>query len=222
MDILENITKIHAEINEINPLTEIIAATKTRTAEEIKIAISSGFISSCGENRVQELLAKYEKNVVWDFIGRLQTNKVKYIIDKVRIIHSLDRLELAVEIDKQANKISKVQDCLIEINAGKEESKGGIILEDLPEFLDTLGNYKHINIIGLMAVVPKGLSEIMSRKIFDSIYTEFIKFSDTNFRCLSMGMSDDYLSAVKSGANMVRLGRAIFGERDIDATGEKL
>jgi pyridoxal phosphate enzyme (YggS family) len=213
MDIQRNIIDICDKISSINNNVELVAATKTRTIDEIVLALNSGKVSCAGENKVQELLSKYNEDIVWDFIGQLQTNKVKYIIDKVRLIHSVDRLNLAQTIDKEANKINKVQDILVEINSGKEESKGGIYLEDLDEFLDKISVLPNIRVRGMMAVAPMNYSEEELQRTFDQVYAKYSQLKNDSFSYLSMGMSNDYMIAVKAGANLIRLGRAIFGER---------
>ncbi|HOO22853.1 MAG TPA: YggS family pyridoxal phosphate-dependent enzyme [Clostridia bacterium] len=213
MDIVKNITEITAKIRSINKDAELVAATKTRTIDEVRLAFNTGLISAAGENRAQELISKFDAAIVWDFIGQLQTNKVKYIIDKARLIHSVDRLELAKVIDKEAKKINKIQDCLIEVNSGKEDTKGGIYLEDVERFLDEIAPFENIRIRGIMAVAPLYYTEDELRRTFDEVYAKYTLFKGGCFNYLSMGMSNDYLVAVEAGANLVRLGRAIFGER---------
>ncbi|MEG1510118.1 MAG: alanine racemase [Clostridia bacterium] len=133
----------------------ILGASKTMSKEVSDFVFDNNLLDVLGENRVQELLDKYEKGKgKWHFIGRLQTNKVKYIIDKVELIHSLDRLSLAEEIDKCAKKNNIICNCLIELNIGKEESKGGIFVEDIASFIKLIENYPNIQILGLMAVFP--------------------------------------------------------------------
>lgn len=213
MGIIENINAVTDNIIRFNPAAKLIAATKTRTLEEIMTAVNTGKILSAGENRVQELLEKYDKSIRWDFIGQLQTNKVKYIVDKVELIHSVDRLNLAIAIEKEAAKINKIQDILIEINSGKEENKGGIYLENTMDFLDELSVFPHIRVRGIMAVAPLYYSKEMLTKTFDEVYKVYQRLENKDFCYLSMGMSNDYVEALKSGANLIRLGRAIFGER---------
>ena len=214
MDIRKNILDIYDKISALNSSVEIVAATKTRSLDDIKIALSTGKISAAGENRVQELLSKFDAGVTWDFIGQLQTNKVKYIIDKVRLIHSVDRLNLAEVINSEAKKINKIQDILIEINSGKEENKGGIYLEDADAFLDKLSGFNNIRVRGMMAVAPLQYSQEELQRTFDTVYARYSLLKSDSFNYLSMGMSNDYLTAVKAGANIIRLGRAIFGERE--------
>lgn len=199
---------------------KLIAVTKTRTPEEINKAISCG-IKDIGENRVQELCEKIEfidKSANIHLIGALQTNKVKYIIDKVCMIHSLDRISLAEEIEKQAQKrqISPVK-VLIEVNIAGEETKSGVLLNNLPDFLDILTNFRYINPVGLMTVAPAWADETMQAHCFEQMRKLLIKGQAVfgkSFSELSMGMSRDYFSAIEHGATMVRIGTSIFGERD--------
>ena len=213
---------------------KILAATKTVNPETINFAISQG-IKYIGENRVQELLDKYDKidkdNVEKHFIGRLQTNKVKYIIDKVSLIHSVDSYKLALEIDKQAKKHSKVMDILVEVNIGEEDSKGGVSAEETIELIKQISTLENVCIKGLMTIPPKccetsnineecGSSKKVykNKEFFDKILKLFIDISDKKLDNiymyeLSAGMSDDYECAVECGSTIIRLGRAIFGER---------
>jgi len=201
--------------------TRILLATKTRSPEEINFAISQG-IDLIGENRVQELLAKYD-NIDKDhaeihFIGALQTNKVKYIIDKVSMIHSLDRISLAEEIDRQAKKIGKVMDVLVEVNIGSEESKSGLQAEELLPFLEKLSVFEHLHVCGLMIIPPKLTSISTQKQYFQKIMNLYIdisakKIDNVNMTVLSMGMSSDYPVAVECGSTLVRIGTAAFGKR---------
>ena len=196
----------------------LIAATKTQSKETIDefMALAPDFV--LGENRVQELVDKYDERYVWHFIGRLQTNKVKYIVGKVALIHSLDRLELANEIEKQARKHGIVQDCLVEVNMGGELSKGGVEPDKLFEFVDSLKDFEHIRVLGIMSVLPnlEDKAELDDeyqklQKLFEQLQTK--KQQNLDVKYLSAGMTNDYLVALKHGANMIRLGRLLFGER---------
>ncbi|MEG1646175.1 MAG: YggS family pyridoxal phosphate-dependent enzyme [Clostridia bacterium] len=198
----------------------ILGASKTMSKEVSDFVFDNNLLDVLGENRVQELLDKYEKGKgKWHFIGRLQTNKVKYIIDKVELIHSLDRLSLAEEIDKCAKKNNIICNCLIELNIGKEESKGGIFVEDIASFIKLIENYPNIQILGLMAVFPVDMPEnelIDNYKNLHDVFENCKKINSANCKMqfLSAGMSNDYKLAIKyGGANIIRLGRAIFGER---------
>ena len=171
-----------------------------------------------GENRVQSLLEKYDKldkDLEIHFIGSLQRNKVKYIIDKVSMIESLDSIELAREIEKQAAKHERVMDCLIEINIGDEASKGGIPKEEALAFADAVGEFPHIRLCGIMTMAPKCAEIDEYRKYFRESYHIFIDICEKKLhnvsRCtLSMGMSDSFTAALAEGANLIRVGRAAF------------
>lgn len=195
----------------------LVAATKTQSKATIDefMGVASDFV--LGENRVQELVEKYDVAYKWHFIGRLQRNKVKYIIDKVELIHSLDRIELADEIERQATKFGKVQNCLVEINIGGENSKGGVAPENVEEFILSLKNHTHIKIEGIMSVLPNvdtaELETLYDKldKIFDKV--KKIQQSNVNVKYLSAGMSGDYKIALNHKSNVLRLGKVIFGER---------
>lgn len=213
---------------------KILAATKTVSPETINFAISKG-VKYIGENRVQELLEKYDKidkeNVEIHFIGRLQTNKVKYIIDKVSLIHSVDSFKLASEIDRQAKKHSKVMDILVEVNVGEEESKGGVSAEETISLLSEISKLENVRIVGLMTIPPKwdmgsningecdsSKKVYKNKEFFDKILKLFIDISQKKLDNiymyeLSAGMSDDYETAVECGSTIIRLGRVLFGER---------
>ena len=199
----------------------VVAATKTVDPERINYAIECG-LRHIGENRVNELLEKYEyydKRATLHFIGQLQRNKVKYIIDKVKLIHSVDSIALATEIDKQARKHDLIMDILIEVNIGREESKGGVMPEDLTEILDHCRTLDHVNVRGLMTIGPK-IENVENKSYFFSKMSEiFIDIStknvdNSNMDILSMGMSADYLEAVECGSTMIRPGSAVFGKRN--------
>lgn len=214
MDIAANVRKIKAEIEAINPEASIVAATKTMSVAAINECMATGLVDAAGENRVQELTEKYTDAYPWDFIGNLQSNKVKYLVGKVRLIHSLDRISLAETIEREYEKRGLICKALIEINTGNEPNKGGIPLDDAESFIEEASRFSHIEICGLMAVAPLSVDENTLGKLFDATYEKYFKLKTDVFRYLSMGMSNDYMLAVKSGANIVRPGRAIFGARD--------
>ena len=201
----------------------LLAATKTLSAEVINFAIDELELRYIGENRVQELVSKYEllhkDGVHIHFIGRLQKNKVKYIADKVEMIHSLDSLSLAGEINKQCLKIGKVMDVLVEVNIGSEESNGGIPKEQVHDFVKALSEFKNIRVCGLMVIPPRGSDDdyrkyfTESREIFVDIFGNKDHNKDEKY-LLSMGMSDSYIHAAQCGSDIVRMGSALFGERD--------
>ncbi|MDF2566621.1 MAG: YggS family pyridoxal phosphate-dependent enzyme [Oscillospiraceae bacterium] len=196
---------------------KIMAVTKTVPFEQVNIAISQG-ISLLGENRVQELISKYDfYNVKQDnihFIGHLQTNKIKYIIDKVCMVESVDSIKLAEELNKQAKKHNKMLDVLIEVNIGQELSKSGVGPEDLEEFLKNLSTFESLSIQGLMTIPPVEKNDYF----FSKMHQLFVDIKDknvdnVNMSVLSMGMSADYEKAIKHGSNIVRIGTAMFGTR---------
>lgn len=201
----------------------VIGASKTMPLERILFVRDNTDVKIFGENRVQELLEKYTPDVRWHFIGQLQTNKVKYIVDKVDLIHSVDRLSLLQEIDRQAKKHGKVQDILIEVNIGGEEKKGGVAPAEVIDFAKEVDKYPSVRLKGLMSVLPN-----VEKEALDAFYLQLSKLYDTlkqtrldnaDIRYLSAGMSNDYDVAVKYGANIVRLGRALFGEREVITNG---
>ena len=198
----------------------IVAVTKTVPPERIVEAYNAG-ISTFGESYAQEFRDKYEAvsaalagKVEWHFVGRLQRNKVKYIVGKVELIHSLDNIKLADEINRRAEGLGFCALDLVEVNAG-EESKGGVNFEDVEEFLQTVGLYQNIEIQGLMIMAPYFQDPEMSRPYFrklrelrDRLNEDFPKLNQ-----LSMGMSADFEIAVEEGSTIVRIGTAIFGPR---------
>ena len=204
----------------------LIAVTKTRTAEEINEAIDSG-ITDIGENKVQEIMDKYYavKPVRWHMIGHLQTNKVKYIIDKVSMIHSVDSFRLAEEINKRAMQHQVVMDILVQVNSAKEESKFGITTEETGKLIEEiLENCPNIRIRGLMCIAPFEDNPEEVRIYFREVkelYDKYAKLSHKaiDFQYLSMGMSHDYEAAILEGSNMIRIGTAIFGERNYNTQG---
>ncbi len=202
--------------------TELLAVTKTRTAEEINYAIDCG-VRHIGENRVQELLEKYDQlhkeNVTIHLIGQLQTNKVKYIIDKVDLIHSVDSLRLAKEISKRAEGIGKIQDVLVEVNVGNELSKGGIDPSELLELLESISTLPGIRVRGLMCIPPIAVEEHQNLQYFlkmkqMSVDIREKKIDNISMDILSMGMSGDYEDAITAGSTFIRVGRGIFGPRN--------
>lgn len=200
---------------------EIIAVTKTVEVDKMKEAIDADLLN-VGENRVQELTRKYEilnDRVKWHLIGHLQKNKVKYIVDKVELIHSLDSYELALEIDRRAGDSGRTIECLVQVNVSGEETKYGISPHEVTTFINKLEALKYVQVKGLMTIAPyteeKEETRIYFRKlknIFDHIATFNLK--NTSMVYLSMGMSNDYEVAIEEGANLVRIGSAIFGERE--------
>ena len=218
----EIIEKSYNEVRErINALDKdgrvtLLAATKMQSAEDINYLISLG-VNVIGENRVNELLEKYEsydKRAELHFIGTLQKNKVKYIIDKVSLIHSLDSYALAEEISKRATKIGKVMDVLIEVNSGREENKGGILPEDVSDFYQKVKSLSGVRVRGLMTMAPRCETKEEYIKYFSLTKELFDKlFGSDSTAILSMGMSESYEYAIEAGATLIRVGSKIFGKR---------
>ncbi|MBQ6088429.1 MAG: YggS family pyridoxal phosphate-dependent enzyme [Firmicutes bacterium] len=199
----------------------LVAVTKLHDADEINEAIDCG-ITDIGENKVQEILNKYEKvkPVRWHLIGHLQTNKVKYIIDKVAMIHSVESLHLAQEIDKRAAQHGVTMDVLIQVNSAEEESKFGISVEETEQMIrDILENCPNVRIRGLMCIAPyeedPENAAIYFREVKE-LYDRYSRIEHPNldFKYLSMGMSNDFQVAIQEGSNLIRVGTAIFGQRD--------
>lgn len=202
----------------------LLAVTKTVDVDKVLEAIENG-VKDVGENKPQELARKYEvigDKVNWHLIGSLQTNKVKYIIDKVYMIHSLDRIALCEEIQKRAEKIDKTINCLVQINISKEESKHGIYKEDAIDFIkEVANNYNNIKIKGLMTMAPFTENKDEVRKVFRglkelAVEIDKLNINNVSMEYLSMGMSNDYEIAIEEGSNIVRVGTSIFGARNYD------
>lgn len=198
----------------------LIAVTKNIDIDVIKEAVSYG-IADLGENRVQELLSKYNKvqDVRWHMIGRLQSNKVKHIVDKVALIHSLDRLSLAREINKRAERIQRVVPVLVQVNPAGEKTKAGLPYEEVIPFIETIFNLKYIKIMGLMFIAPLTDNPEAVRTYFAMMKHLFDVLKDYNYphvdmKYLSMGMTNDFEIAIEEGSNMVRIGTALFGSRE--------
>ena len=215
MSIKQQISNIK---NEILDKADLIAVSKTRSIQEIKEAYNYGQLKF-GENRVQEIVNKQSKlpnDIEWHMIGHLQKNKVKYIAGFIKLIHSLDRISLAKEIDRQAKKENRIIDCLIQIKISKEDSKFGLKIEDFTDFYKNMETFKNLNVIGLMgmATFTSDIEVIgeefkMIKRIYDNVAS-----IDPKFRVLSIGMSDDYNIAIENGSTMIRVGSKIFGKRN--------
>ena len=200
---------------------KLCAATKMNDAARVKEAVAAG-VDCCGENRVQELLEKqsqgaYEGAPV-HFIGHLQTNKVKQVVGRVDLIESVDRTELLECVEKQAAKLGLVQDILLEVNIGAEESKSGFTPEETMQTAAKMAEYPHCHLKGLMAIPPVSEHEGDNCRYFAEMRNLFVdisakKYDNVSMECLSMGMSGDYPDAIREGATMIRVGTAIFGAR---------
>lgn len=209
----------------IPPNVKLITVSKFKPIEDIKTLYSLGQ-RDFGENRVQEFLEKFEIlpiDIRWHFIGTLQTNKVKYLVNKTYLIHSLDSLPLAKEIEKCFSKLNSIAQVLIQINIGKDHNKSGIISENIYEFIQELALYPHIKVLGFMTILPivDIASTVILYKEMKSLYERYRALqsegklpSNINISELSMGMSDDFVEALENGATMVRVGSRIFGQRN--------
>ena len=209
--------RLESFYQELGKDISLVAVSKTKTIEDIMSAYNSGQ-RLFGENRVQELTNKYSnlpKDIKWNMIGNLQSNKVKYIASFVDLIHSLDSLKLAREINKQAEKNNRVIDCLIQIKISKEETKHGVSFNNFDEFYKNVKSLKFINIAGLMGMGSFTDDKNLIKDEFKSISSLYkkLKLVDKNFKYLSIGMSNDYNLAINEGGNMIRIGSKIFGER---------
>ena len=200
----------------------LCAATKMNDADAVRQAIAAG-VDLCGENRVQELTAKQKENAYEGapvhFIGHLQTNKVKQVVGKVDLIQSVDSLRLLKAIDAEAAKQGIIQDILLEINVGQEESKSGFDADEVLPILEQISEFSHIFVRGLMAIPPISQNSGDNRKFFQKILQLSVdirakKYDNVLVNCLSMGMSDDYEDAICCGSTMIRVGTAIFGKRN--------
>lgn len=221
MSIKKNIDSIRQRCNRQDEVN-LMAVTKTVDVDKVLEAIDAG-ITDIGENKPQELARKYDEignKVRYHLIGTLQTNKVKYIIDKVYMIHSLDRIALCEEIQKRADKIDKVINCLVQVNISEEESKHGLKKEAVIDFVKEVAEkYNNIRIKGLMTMAPFIEDEDDIRNVFKnlkdlSLEINNLRLENVDMDTLSMGMSHDYEIAIEEGATIVRVGTSIFGERN--------
>lgn len=230
-EILARLDVINAELEKAAALSgrkrediHLMAVTKTVSPERVNFVTQQG-IALLGENRAQELTEKYEnyekEGVCIHFIGHLQTNKVRQIIDKVQMIDSVDSLRLAQEIDRLArSRLGRVMDIMLEVNIGGEESKSGISYDEVPKLLEQVAALGHVRVRGLMCIPPICEDKAILESYFEKMYQLFVDIKEKSMDnmlmdFLSMGMSGDYPYAVKHGANIVRLGSAIFGKRNV-------
>jgi len=220
--IKQNIEELKSRIPED---VKLLAVSKTKPLEELEEAYLAG-MRDFGENKVQELVKKSENfhdDVKWHFIGQLQSNKVKYLVDKVYLIHSLGSISLLNEIEKVFGKANKVASVLIQINIGREESKSGILEENLYEFIKAIEKCNYISACGIMVIIPNGDEENNRRyfkktkKIFEELKEK--EYKNVSMNILSMGMTHDYMIAIEEGSNLVRIGTGIFGERNYNIGG---
>ena len=199
----------------------LVAVSKTKPVSMLQEAYDLG-VRVFGENKVQEIRDKYEalpRDIEWHMIGHLQTNKVKYIIDKVKLIHSVDSLRLAETIEKEAEKHNCTADILLEVNVAEEESKFGLKTEEVIPVYEKILQYPHINVKGLMTIAPFVENPEKNRSVFADLHKLYVDIKRKNIdngtvSILSMGMTNDYEVAIEEGATMVRIGTGIFGARD--------
>ncbi|EKQ56892.1 MULTISPECIES: YggS family pyridoxal phosphate-dependent enzyme [unclassified Clostridium] len=223
MGIKQNIQEVKSKIpKEVT----LLAVSKTKPLEDLEEAYMAG-MRDFGENKVQELVKKAENfhdDVRWHFIGHLQSNKVKYLVDKVYLIHSLSSVSLLNEIEKNFGKANKVANTLIQINIGREESKSGILEENLYEFIEAIEKCNFVSVKGIMVIIPIGDEESnrkyfrRTKKIFDELKEK--KYKNISMNILSMGMTHDFMTAIEEGSNLIRVGTGIFGERNYNLGGE--
>ncbi len=217
----ENISAACKKAGRAREEVTLVAVSKTKPISMIEEAMESG-ITQFGENKVQELTSKYEvlpKNLNWHLIGHLQTNKVKYIVDKAVLIHSVDSLKLAMQIDKEAAKRNIISNILIEVNMAKEDTKFGVYAEDVYPLILEVSKLKHVQIQGLMTIAPFVENPEKNRVYFRNLRQLNIDIKSKNIDnvhmdILSMGMTGDYEVAIEEGATIVRVGTGIFGERN--------
>ena len=213
--IQKNLQKIK---NEIGQNVLVVAVSKTKPIDYIKKAYETGH-RDFGENKIQEMTSKHNslpKDINWHMIGHIQTNKVKYLAPYVSLIHSLDSLKLAKEINKQAIKNKRVIDCLIQYKISTEKTKYGLNENEVMEIIELKDNFEGIRILGLMGMA----SFVNDKNVIDNEFKKLkvlydkIKYSNKNFKLISMGMTLDYNLAIKNGSNIIRIGSKIFGERN--------
>ncbi len=219
--VVENVKKACVRAGRNPEEVTVIAVSKTKPLSDIEELIAHG-VTEFGENKVQEMTDKYEhvsKPVHWHLIGHLQTNKVKYIVDKACLIHSVDSVHLAKEIEKEAAKKNVVVNVLIEVNIAHEESKFGINETDVYDLIEAIKDFPHVHVMGLMTIAPFVENPEDNRIYFHKMYQLSLDIKSKNIdnidmNVLSMGMTNDYEIAVEEGATMVRVGTAIFGARN--------
>ncbi len=221
-EIEHNVTVAAQKAGKTRTDITVLAATKTVPVEIINYSIEKG-IAYIGENKVQELMDKYdayEKDKAQvHFIGHLQVNKIKYLVGRVQMIQSVDSMKLAKEISRLSQKREVQTKILVEVNIGREENKSGVLPENLESLLEEISVLPNISICGLMAIPPANVKKEETLHYFSQMYEYFVdmsrkKLDNVSMDYLSMGMSADYAEAIECGANMVRIGSALYGARD--------
>lgn len=214
--IIENINSLKDKYN-INYNIDVVAVSKYSSIETIKEFLSLNINLPLGESKAQSLRDRAEElnkdydNIIWHFIGRIQSNKVKYIVRYADLIQSVDSIEIAEYINKEAIKNNKVQDILLQFNISNEEQKGGFNLSDYNMVYDKIKNLSNVNIKGVMGISLKVDNDFEIEKEFETLNEVFMKLKDKNISILSMGMTNDYHLAIKHGANMIRIGSGFLG-----------
>ncbi len=233
MSIEQNLNRVHTQINaaakkrgEKGSAISLVAVSKYSTAEDVLEAANFGQ-TVFAENRVQQLMEKWSRieelreqgvtipELTWHSIGHLQTNKVKYIVGKVALIHSVDSIHLVEEIERQSERKGIISQILLEVNVSGEESKSGISLEEIDNFCKEMEHFRSVQLKGLMTMAPKGAEETELRRIFSTLYEKFVDkkrqmMHNVDMTYLSMGMSADFEIAIEEGANMIRVGHGVF------------
>lgn len=217
--VLEQVHVTAEKVNRDPSEITVVAVTKTVPVELIEQAVAAG-LKVLGENRVQELTGKYPRlpGAEWHLIGHLQSNKVKYIVDKIALLHSMDSMSLAEEVDKRMAPLGRSMDVLVQVNIADESTKFGIKPAETEQFIDKIRSLPGIKIRGLMTIGPYAASEQEIRGVFRhlKVLAEKVKaidFPEVEMKQLSMGMSNDYRIAVEEGATLIRVGSTIFGQR---------
>ncbi len=228
MSIAENIAAVRQRIDDsarragrTGEDITLLAVSKTVDVERMQEAVAAG-LTMFGENRVQEIVKKiefFEQNVSWDLIGQLQKNKIKYIIDKTRLVHSLCSVSVAQEMQRLCEQRDTAIDCLLQVNVSREESKSGIYEDEVEPFLETVEPLSRVRILGMMTIAPIVDKPEDARPYFAALKKLFDRYSKIKtdhfeMKYLSMGMSGDFEAAIEEGANIVRVGSAIFGSRN--------
>ena len=217
MDSIQN--NLESIKKEVGDNVLVVAVSKTKSIDLIKKAYETGH-RDFGENKIQEMTSKFNdlpKDINWHMIGHIQTNKVKYLAPYVSLIHSLDSLKLAKEINKQAIKNNRIIECLIQYRISNEETKFGLNENEVMDIIKLQDNFSGLRITGLMGMASFVDDQNVIDKEFKKLKTLFdkIKLSNKNFKIISMGMTLDYNLAIKNGSNMIRIGSKIFGERNV-------
>lgn len=218
MTIKYNIEEIENDLKDYNAM--LLAVTKKHGINEIKEAYDYG-LRDFGENKVQELLEKkrlLDSDINWHLIGHLQTNKVNKIVGEVKLIHSIDSIKILKKVNHRAKALGIIQDCLIQVNVSREETKSGIFKEDIENFINKAKDLDSVCIKGLMTMAPNTKDELLIRNCFKDLKKIFDKLSNLSYNnidmvFLSMGMTNDYKIALEEGSNIIRVGSKIFGKR---------